>query len=215
MFGEQLLLAAHDVHKHRASGHLQRGLNGVCHAGGLGALARHQAVNYDLDVVPLLLVQVGGLGNLVGLAVHPDAHETGHAGLLEHGLVLALLSANHRGHDLDSAVVGQGQHGIDDLLDGLALPGPAAFVAVRTAHPRVQEPQVVVNLGDGPDGRAGIVGDALLVDGDGGRQPLDVINIGLVHSPQELPSVGRQGFDVTPLSLGVDGIEGQGAFAGA
>ena len=57
------------------------------------------------------------------------------------------------------------------------------------------------------------MGHALLVDGDGGGEALNVLDVGLFHAPQELAGVGRQGLDVAALTFGVDGIEGQGALS--
>ena len=59
---------------------------------------------------------------------------------------------------------GKPQDGIDDLLYRLAGHRVAALGAMGLAHPGEQEPQVVVDLGDGADGGAGVVGDALLVN---------------------------------------------------
>jgi hypothetical protein len=78
-----------------------------------------------------------------------------------------------------------------------------------------QQPQVVVDLGDGADGRAGVPGGALLIDGDGRRQALDEVDVGLVHLAQELAGVGRQRLDVAALALGVDGVEGERRLARA
>ena len=46
-----------------------------------------------------------------------------------------------------------------------------------------------------------------------GRQPLDEVDVGLVHLPEELPRVGRQRLDVAPLALGEDRVEGQRGLA--
>ena len=59
------------------------------------------------------------------------------------------------------------------------------------------------------------MGHSLLVDGDGGGEALDVVHVGLVHAAQELAGVGGQGLHVPSLTFGVNGVEGQGAFAGA
>lgn len=48
-----------------------------------------------------------------------------------------------------------------------------------------------------------------------GGQALDVIHVGLVHLPQEHTGVGGQALHIPPLTLGIDGVKGQGAFAGA
>ncbi len=78
-----------------------------------------------------------------------------------------------------------------------------------------EEAQVVVDLGHGADGGAGVAAGALLVDGDGGGEALDVVDVGLLHLAEELAGVGGEGLDVAALALGVDGVEGERALAGA
>ena len=56
---------------------------------------------------------------------------------------------------------------------------------------------------------------ALLVDGDGGAEALDVVDVGLLHAAEELAGVGGEGLDVAALALGVDGVEGEGTLARA
>ena len=48
---------------------------------------------------------------------------------------------------------------------------------MRLAQPGHQDPQIVVNLGDRADGRARRVAHVLLLDGDGRRQALDVVEL--------------------------------------
>ena len=79
----------------------------------------------------------------------------------------------------------------------------------------VEEADVVVDLGDGADGGAGVVACALLVDGDSGAEAFDVVDIGLLHAAEELAGVGGEGLDVAALALGVDGIEGERTLARA
>ena len=83
------------------------------------------------------------------------------------------------------------------------------------AEPGVQDAQVIVNLRDGADGRARAFAGRLLFDADGRRQAADVLDLRLLHLAEELPGVGRQRFDVAPLSFGVDRVQRQRAFAGA
>ena len=87
--------------------------------------------------------------------------------------------------------------------------------AIRDPDPSEKQTQVVVDLGHGPDRRTGVVGGCLLVDGDGRGKALDRIDVGLVDPAEELAGIGRQRFDVAPLSFGVDGVEGQGALPAA
>ena len=87
--------------------------------------------------------------------------------------------------------------------------------AARDAGARVQQAQVVVDLGDRADRRAGIVRGRFLLDRDRRRQAVDVIDVGLFHHRQELPGVGRQRLDVAALALGVDRVERERGLAGA
>ena len=91
----------------------------------------------------------------------------------------------------------------------------AAVVAVGLADPRPEQAQVVVDLGDGADRRARVARGRLLVDRDRRREPLDRVDVGLLHLAQELARVGRQRLDVAALALGVDRVEGEARLARA
>ena len=80
------------------------------------------------------------------------------------------------------------------------------------ADPRVEQAQVVVDLGDGAHRRARVAAGGLLLDRDRRRQPLDVVDVGLLHLPEELAGVGGEALHVAALPLGVDGVEGQARF---
>ena len=203
-------VAVHHEHLGRAAGQLERGLD------RLGQALAHvgppdQAVDHDLDGVHLVAGQVdlGPLGQLERHAVDPDPGEALLGQVVEQRAVLALAAPHHRRHDLEAGALGQLEDPVDDLLGGLAGHGPAAGRAVGMADAGVEEPQVVVDLGDRPDRRARVARGRLLVDGDGRRQALDEVDVGLVHLAQELAGVGREGLDVAALALGVDGVEGQ------
>jgi hypothetical protein len=49
----------------------------------------------------------------------------------------------------------------------------------------------------------------------GRRQAVDLVDVRLLHHLQKLARIGRQRFDVAPLSLGVDGVEGERGFSRA
>ena len=78
---------------------------------------------------------------------------------------------------------------VDDLLGRLRGDRPAAVEAVRLADPRPQQAQVVVDLGDRADRRPRVARRRLLVDRDRRRQPLDRVDVRLVHLPEELARV--------------------------
>ena len=65
----------------------------------------------------------------------------------------------------------------------------------------VQQPQVVVDLGDGAHRGARIAAGRLLVDRHRRRQALDEVDVRLVHLPQELPGIGGQRLHISSLSL--------------
>ena len=83
----------------------------------------------------------------------------------------------------------------------------------RVAHAGIEQAQIVVDFGGSAHGRARIAGCHLLLDGNGGRQTLDVVALRLVHTSQELAGVGGQAFHIAALAFGIQGVEGQRGFA--
>ena len=175
----------------------------------------HEPVDDHLDGVLLVAGQVDLVGELVHLAVDagPGVALGGQVG--EQRLVGALAAAHDRGQHLEAGALGQLEDAVDDLLRGLAGDLRAALRAVGHADAGVEQPEVVVDLGDRADGGARVARRRLLVDRDGRRQPLDEVDVGLVHLPEELAGVGRQRLDVAALALGVDRVEGQRRLARA
>ncbi len=110
---------------------------------------------------------------------------------------------------------GMREHVVDHLGDALRLQRQLVVRAVRRADPREQQPQVVVDLGDGADRRARVVARRLLLDRDRRRQTFDQVDVGLLHQLQELPRVRRQRLDVAPLAFGVQRVERERRLAGA
>ena len=103
----------------------------------------------------------------------------------------------------------QFQQGVGHDIRRLAFDQLAALPAVRLTDARPQQTQIVVNLRGRPNRRSRITNAVLLPDGDGRRDAVDGIDIRLLHPLEELPGVGGQGLHVSPLPLGIDGVEGQ------
>ena len=95
------------------------------------------------------------------------------------------------------------------------LDDAAAVQAGDGAAAGVEEAEVVVDFGGGGDGGAGVAGLILLLDGDGGGEAVDVVDVGLFDALEELAGVGGERLDVAALAFGVDGVEGERGFAGA
>ena len=178
-------------------------------------LGDDDAVDDDVDVVPLVAVECWRLVDLVHLAVDADPDEPGAAHVVEHLPVLAPLVADH-GAEHERARSGRlREDRVDDLLHRLAADHLPAVRAVRDAGAREEQAQVVVDLGDRGDGRSRVARDAPLVDRDGGRESLDVVDVRLLHEAQELPRVCRERLHVAALALRVDRVERERGLAGA
>ena len=111
------------------------------------------AVDDDLDRVALVLVERPRVGEVHRLAVDPDADEALAPGALEDPVALGLAVLDERAEHDEPRPLRQRQDLVDDLLDRLAL-DLVAVRAVRVADAREEQPQVVVDLGHGADGRS-------------------------------------------------------------
>ena len=78
---------------------------------------------------------------------------------------------------------------------------------MRLASTRVEESEIVENFSDRADGRPGVGTCALLLDGNGRRQALDRIYIGLVHLVEKHACIHRERLDVAALTFRVDGVK--------
>src|SRR5205807_575415 len=143
------------------------------------------------------------------------AHEAGAANLVPQRVVFLLPAPLDGGHQIEPRALGEGQDFLDDLIGRLRADRNVTIGTVRLAEAGVQNAQVIVDFGDRAHGRARALAGGLLLDADGRRQAADVLDLRLLYLPQELPGVSRQRFDVAPLPLGVHGVQGERALAGA
>ena len=211
VLGEGDVLPVNDIDDHNAPGKPRGRFNGVCQPGADVRLD-HQPVHNDLDVVLAVFLQLDLLVQVVDKAVHPGTDKAGLPGGPELLLMLALAPPDHRRQHLDAGFLRQGQHPVHDLVDSLLLDLPAADGAVGDADAGVEQAQVVVDLRHGTHGRPGVLGGGLLVDGNGRGQAVDHVHVGLFHLAQKHPGVGGKALHVPALSLGVNGVKGQGGF---
>ncbi len=166
-------------------------------------------VDHHIDVVLPLPVEDDLFVQASGLAVHEDPGEPFPGELDKLSPVFALTAPDDRGQNLHLLPGAQSHHGIDDLGYGLLADFPTAGRAMDDPDRCVKKPQVVVDLGDGPHRRPRVLADRLLLDGDGGGEPLDRVDVGFFHLLEELSCVGGQGLDIPSLSLRVDRVEGE------
>ena len=173
---------------------------------------QHQAVDHQLDVVLLLLVELGRLVQLVQPAVDLDPLKALALELGQLLSVLALAATHDRRQQIEPGALGQGHDLVDHLRDRLALDRQAGRGRVGDADPGEQQAQVVVDLGDRADGRARIARGGLLLDRDRRRQAADRIDVRLLHQLEELARIGREALDVAALAVGIDRVERERRF---
>jgi len=160
-----------------------------------------------------LLIEVDVLVERADGPVDAGAGEAALARILEDVFVLALAVLDERGEQGELRALGELGELVGDLLRALLAHPPAADGAVLLADGGEEHAQVVVDLGDGPDGRSGVVRGGLLLDGDGRGKPADDVVVRLLHLAEELPGVGGERFDVPALPFGVEGVEGERALS--
>ena len=121
--------------------------------------------------------------------------------------MLTLPVAHERAEHEDSRALGHRADLVNDLLDGLRDDRDPVIRAMRHPYPREEKTHVVVDLRDGADRRPRVARRSFLIDGDRGREPLDEVNVGLLHLTEELARVRRERLDVAALSFRVDRVE--------
>ena len=210
--GGNPLLPVHRHYQHDAAGEGQRRLERLGQTQGK-VLAHLEAIHHHLDGVLLVQLQSRRIGEVAHLAVDTGTDVALGRQILQQLGVLPLAIAHHRGQQHQLAPLRLGQHLIHHLADGLGGERNGVGRTARLTDPGKQQTQVVVDLGDGTDGRARVVGSGLLFDGDGGREPLDMVNVRLLHQGEELAGIGGEGLHIAALPLGIEGIERQRGFA--
>ena len=76
-------------------------------------------------------------------------------------LILALAAADDRGEQVEAGAFGQRHDPVDHLADGLGGDGEAGGGAVGHSDARPEQAHVIVDLGDGGDGRARVALDVV------------------------------------------------------
>ena len=156
----------------------------------LNAVFDDDAVNHNFDVMLIFLVERGRFFNGVHFAVNADAGVARALPLGEFLAIFALAALNDWREQEGACAFGQGHDAVDHLAYGLRSDRKARRGRIRHAHARPQKPHIVVNLSHRGHRRARVSAGGFLFDGDGGGQPLNMLDIGLLHHFQKLAGVG-------------------------
>ena len=159
-------------------------------------------------------VDLGGIVQRYGLAVDADPDIAGGTNFVPQCAVGLARVDLPRGEDIESRADRFGHDLVDDLVSGLRPDGTVTFGAMRRAEAGEEDPQVVVDLGDGADGGTRRLRGIPLLDGDRRREAFDVFDPRLLHLADELPRIGAEALDVAALPFGVDRVHRQRTLAG-
>ena len=99
--------------------------------------------------------------------------------------------------------LGRAQQIVQDLFERLLADRLPATVAIRLAQAGVQQAKIIVDFGDGGHRAAGVLTARALIDGNRRLEALDQVHVGPFELVEELSGVGREAFDILPLSLGI------------
>ena len=111
--------------------------------------------------------------------------------------------------DGDPASLRQRSYGLRHLLYGCGLDQPSAVGAGRRAYPGKEHPQIIIDLGNCPYRRSGVVRGGLLFYGNGGRQALDRLDLWFCHLFEKLPCIGAERLHIPALTLCIEGVKGE------
>ena len=172
-------------------------------------LPRDQPVDDKVDRVDLVAVEAHARGDFADLPVDAGVDVALAGQRLEKLPVVALASLDDRGHERDAPSGEPLEDQLRDPLVGVVHHLLARHGRIGPRRPGVEQAQEVVDLGHGAHRRTGVLVGGFLLDGHHGAQARDLVDIGTLHRPDELPGVGRQRLHVAPLPLGIDRVEGQ------
>jgi hypothetical protein len=142
-----------------------------------------QAINHDFNGVIFSFVEING-----DLVVQTDQFAVNacpRVAMLDQRfhflLELALAPADDRCHHHDPVFRAQRHDALDNLVGRLPTDSPPALRAMRHADRSEKQAKVVVNFGDGSDGRARTAACGFLLDRDGRAKSINCIHIRAFH----------------------------------
>ncbi len=179
----------------------QGGLECLEHAARAGT-PRPEAILHDLERAPLPRMDAR-----IALLLEQ----------LQHFPLVEIVRYHHgKSHDESRVARRSARLQVPEDAGGRIAPHRSSTApAIQARRTRIEQFQVIVQLRHRADRGARGAHRVRLVDGDRGRNALDPIDLRLVHPVEELPRVRREGLDVAPLPLGVDGVENQRRLARA
>ncbi len=125
----------------------------------------------------------------------------------------ALASADEGRRKANRPLLHFGFHEREDLVKSQHRELASTIRTMLSPQLGIEEAQEMVDFRDGSDRRAAIQLAGALLDGHRRGQAQDLVHIGLLEDLEILAHITGQAFQVTPLSLGKQDVEGKGRFA--
>lgn len=138
----------------------------------------------------VFLVEWRNVGDLIEGAVHLHALEALFLKFGEFLPVFALTPAHDRRKDIKTCAFLQCDDPIDHLAHRLAFDRKAGSRRIGNAHTRKEQAHIVVDFGDCAHRRTRIAACRLLLDGNGGRQAVNLVDIRFLHHFEKLTRIG-------------------------
>ena len=162
-----------------------------------------------------LFVQWRCIAQIIYRSIDAHARKAGFGSVLQQLDMFSLARAHYRGENHQPRVRWKQLNRIHHLIHRLLADLLAALRAMRGADARVQQAQIVMDLGHCADSGARVMTGGFLVDGDRRRKPPNGVYIGFFHLPQKLARIAGHAFHIAALAFCVYGIKGQRRLAGS
>ena len=127
--------------------------------------------------------------------------------------VIFTIDFEDRGVDLDERADGEGKDMFGNLDRCARRHFGVTVGAVSRAGGGEENAEVVIDVGHGADGGAGVAADRLLFNRNYRREAIDCIDLGLLQLGHKFARKGRERLQKAALPLGVDRLKGERRFA--
>ena len=171
------------------------------------SVVHHKTVYDEVYVMHLVTVEMHAGRDFPYLSVHTGINVPFFGKSFEQFPVMPLAAGHDRSQQrhFPAGVTVHNQVGY--LRVGVVHHLLARHGRIGPCSPCIEQTQKVVDFGHRPHRRAGIFVGGLLLDGHYRTEPRYLVHVGTLHGSDELPRIGRQRFHITPLPLGIDGVE--------
>ena len=193
-------------------------LHGCCHTlteAFVFFVCNNGFIDYNLDVVILITVQLHSVYYLTDFSVYPHIQITFLANLLEKFLVMPLTGSYQRSQYKNALSFVVAVNQFDNLFFRIFHHLLTGKIRIGRSGTCKQQSQVIVYFGSSTYRRTWILVCCLLLYRNNRAQSGNLVYIRTLHSTQEISGIRRKSFDVPPLSFRKNRIKSQRRFSAA